>query len=321
MPLSAVRRQPANSRSSPFTPGTSTERCAPACGAPVGADDAPLLPPAPAATGAPILRVRGLGKRYRARGRWFGRQPPVDAVVGLELDLHPGEFVGIVGESGSGKSTVARLLVGLAEPSAGTIAIDGRPLRPGDPAVQPLRRDTLQMVFQDPQSALNPRRPVAALVTQALEAGRNRTGWPERLARAKALLGLTGLPPEAAGRFPAQLSGGQRQRVNIARALCSEPRVLIADEIVSGLDVSVQAQVLNLLLTLREQRQIALLLISHDLSVVRYLCSRVLVMSQGRVVESGPTEAVFAAPSHSYTRALLAAVPPDDPDAPWPPSI
>jgi peptide/nickel transport system ATP-binding protein len=172
------------------------------------------------------------------------------------------------------------------------------------------------MVFQDPQSALNPRRRVASIVTQPLEAAGHST-WEERLARAGLLLREIGLPPEAATRFPAQLSGGQRQRVNIARALCAVPRILIADEIVSGLDVSVQAQLLKLLAALRRERGFSMLFISHDLSVVRYLCDRVLVMLRGEVVESGPTEQVFAAPAHEYTRALLAAVPPDDPQVAW----
>ena len=171
------------------------------------------------------------------------------------------------------------------------------------------------MVFQDPQSALNPRRRVASIVTQPLEAAGQ--SWEARLARAGLLLREIGLPPETAARFPAQLSGGQRQRVNIARALCAVPRILIADEIVSGLDVSVQAQLLNLLAALRRERGFSMLFISHDLSVVRYLCDRVLVMHRGEVVESGPTEQVFAAPAHDYTRTLLAAVPPDDPAEVW----
>ncbi len=175
------------------------------------------------------------------------------------------------------------------------------------------------MVFQDPQSALNPRRRVASLATQALEAAGRKITRAERHARALELLRETGLPAELGQRFPPQLSGGQRQRVNIARALCATPRLLVADEIVSGLDVSVQAQILNLLLRLREEHGIALLFISHDLAVVRYLCSRVLVMHRGAIVEQGPTETVFAAPRHAHTRALLAAVPPDDLDRVWPP--
>ncbi len=170
----------------------------------------------------------------------------------------------------------------------------------------------------DPVSALNPRRRVANLVTQSLAATGNWQSRAERHARAASLLGDTGLPQELAPRFPPQLSGGQRQRVNIARALCAEPRLLVADEIVSGLDVSIQAQILNLLLRLRAEHGVALLFISHDLSVVRYLCERVLVMQGGAIVEDGPTERVFAAPRHPYTRTLIASVPPDDIDRPWP---
>ena len=173
------------------------------------------------------------------------------------------------------------------------------------------------MIFQDPQSALNPRRRVVRIVTQAMEAGDRHAPWSERTARAQDLLAEIGMPSDAAERYPAQLSGGQRQRVNIARALCSVPKLLVADEIVSGLDVSVQAQLLNLLLQLKRERQIAVLFISHDLSVVRYLCDRVLVLYRGAVVESGRTEEVFAQPRHDYTKALLAAVPPDDLTQHW----
>ena len=172
------------------------------------------------------------------------------------------------------------------------------------------------MVFQDPQSALNPRRRVASIVTQPLEAAGIHLGGAARPRRPAAARDRPAARSRARA-FPAQLSGGQRQRVNIARALCAVPRILIADEIVSGLDVSVQAQLLNLLAALRRERGFSMLFISHDLSVVRYLCDRVLVMYRGEVVESGPTEQVFAAPAHDYTRTLLAAVPPDDPAEVW----
>jgi peptide/nickel transport system ATP-binding protein len=268
-----------------------------------------------ASAGTPLLSVEGLSKTFVTHRGLFGRSS-FAAVKNVGFTLHENEFVGIVGESGSGKSTVARMLCGLEMPSQGEIVIAGRDVSDGSAASRAHQRAHVQMVFQDPQSALNPRRRVASIVTQALEAA-GEGSWPERLARAEALLSEIGLPPEAAMRFPAQLSGGQRQRVNIARALCATPRILIADEIVSGLDVSVQAQLLNLLQRLRRQRGFSMLFISHDLSVVRCLCDRVLVMYRGEVVESGPTDTVFAAPSHPYTRTLLAAVPPDDPATIW----
>jgi peptide/nickel transport system ATP-binding protein len=175
------------------------------------------------------------------------------------------------------------------------------------------------MVFQDPQSALNPRRRVASIVTQVLEAAAPAMASSERAARAKTLLSEVGLSAELAGRYPSQLSGGQRQRVNIARALCATPKLLLADEIVSGLDVSVQAQLIALLRRLRGELSFAMLFISHDLAVVRNLCDRVLVMRQGEIVEAGATADIFAEPRHPYTRTLLAAVPPDDPRVVWKP--
>jgi dipeptide transport system ATP-binding protein len=267
-------------------------------------------------SGTPLLAVDGLCKTFTVRQGF--RRDTVDAVKDVSFTLHQNEFIGIVGESGSGKSTVARMLCGLEKPSNGRIVIDGSDVSGGGRASHAIMRAHVQMVFQDPQSALNPRRRVASIVTQAMEAA-GEGDEAERLARAEALLAEIGLPPEMARRYPAQLSGGQRQRVNIARALCATPRILIADEIVSGLDVSVQAQLLNLLLRLRRQRGFSMLFISHDLSVVRYLCDRLLVMYRGEVVESGPAAAVFAAPKHPYTRTLLAAVPPDDPSALWQP--
>ena len=263
----------------------------------------------------PILEVSNLSKFFYSSRGILRRSAEFGAVRDVSLALNENEFVGIVGESGSGKSTLARLIVGLETPSSGRTTIAGRAMD-GSTEADEHRRRYVQMVFQDPQSALNPRRRVAAIVTQPLEAAGTAT-WEERMVRAGLLLREIGLPPETAKRFPAQLSGGQRQRVNIARALCAAPRVLIADEIVSGLDVSVQAQLLNLLAALRRARAFSMLFISHDLSVVRYLCDRVLVMVRGEVIESGLTEQVFAAPAHDYTRTLLAAVPPDDPAEVW----
>jgi peptide/nickel transport system ATP-binding protein len=270
--------------------------------------------PSPRA-GTPLIAVEGLTKRFAAR-RLFGRAPAVTAVDDVSFALAENEFVGVVGESGSGKSTLARLIVGLEQPSAGRIAIAGHDVTEQSPAARRARIQTVQMVFQDPRSALNPHRQVASIVTQPLEA-RGHLRPADRRARAQELLADIGLPPDMAARYPAQLSGGQRQRVNIARALCIAPKVLVADEIVSGLDVSVQAQLLNLLLRLRDEHGFSMLFISHDLAVVRYLCPRVLVMLRGEIVEQGATEAVFSDPQHPYTRALIAAVPPDDPAVRW----
>jgi peptide/nickel transport system ATP-binding protein len=295
-------------------------RCAQAC-----ADAAPAtlaLPRAAASplAGEPVLVVDEVTKRYAGRSDWLGRRGGgVDAIKLASLSVRPGEFVGVVGESGSGKTTLARLIMGLEAPSSGRVLVDGHDVTVNSNAARSIRRGALQMVFQDPQSALNPRRPVERLVTQTMEAKGSHATSAERIARARQLLSETGLPGDLIDRYPAQLSGGQKQRVNIARALCVTPRLLVADEIVSGLDVSVQAQILNLLLDLREARGIALVFISHDLAVVRYLCSRILVMRHGLVVEQGETAAIFASPRHPYTRALLATTPPDDLDTPWPP--
>ena len=274
-----------------------------------------LAPPPSPRAGTPLIAVENLTKHFAAR-RLFGRAPAVTAVDNVSFALAANEFVGVVGESGSGKSTLARLIVGLERPSAGRIAIAGREVTDESAAARRARIQTVQMVFQDPRAALNPRRPVASIVTQPLEA-RGGVSAADRRARAQELLADIGLPADMAARYPAQLSGGQRQRVNIARALCIAPKVLVADEIVSGLDVSVQAQLLNLLLRLRDEHGFSMLFISHDLAVVRYLCPRVLVMLRGAIVEQGATEAVFADPQHPYTRALIAAVPPDDPAVRW----
>jgi peptide/nickel transport system ATP-binding protein len=262
----------------------------------------------------PLLQVDGLAKQY-AGDRWFGAVRRVAAVRNVSFSVAENEFVALVGESGSGKSTIAKLLVGLERPSNGRILLDGRDLTG---ATRALRSAVVQMVFQDPQSALNPRRRVASIVTQALEASGRVASSEERRERARILLPEVGLPTDFATRFPAQLSGGQRQRINIARALCSLPKLLVADEIVSGLDVSIQAQILALLGRLRSELGFAMLFISHDLSVVRHLCSRVLVMYRGEIVEQGRTEAVFSDPQHPHTRALLSSVPPQEPASTWP---
>ena len=304
-------------------------RCSATCEVAVTDADAPVAAGAGAAwqaprgepSATPLVELQNLSLCYTARrGIWGQRKVHNFAVSDLSMKVQPGEFVGIVGESGSGKSSIARLIVGAEKPTAGRILIEGRDRGLTDPAVLRLTREHVQMIFQDPHSALNPRRSVYRLLTQAYEVGQ-APDTPQRKpreARGQQLLQDVGLPADCLERFPSQLSGGQKQRVNIGRALCAMPRLLVADEIVSGLDVSVQAQILNLLLELGRRHGIALLLISHDLSVVRYLCSRVMVMQAGRIVEQGKTDAVFANPQHAYTRLLLGSVPPADPNVPWP---
>ena len=273
-------------------------------------------------TAAPLVELRDVTLRYTARRGLLGqRQSHTDAVSHVSLKVQPGEFVGIVGESGSGKTSIARLIVGAENITSGELLIEGQDRAKAAATVQRLTREHVQMIFQDPHSALNPRRSVFRLLTQTYEVD-HIPGALQRLPRqerASQLLQDVGLASDALERFPSQLSGGQKQRVNIGRALCVIPRLVVADEIVSGLDVSIQAQILNLLLELGRAHGIALLLISHDLSVVRYLCSRVIVMQSGKIVEEGKTGEVFANPQHAYTRLLLASVPPADPTIAWPP--
>ena len=272
----------------------------------------------PKSTERPILRVENLAKRYAIGRGLFKNGAAITAVKDASFSIAENEFVALVGESGSGKSTIAKMLAGLEQPSGGRILLNGEHLTDPSRPNHAHRAASVQMVFQDPQSALNPRRRVTRIVTQIMEAGHRHASWEERLERTRELLAEIGLPADCAARLPGQLSGGQRQRVNIARALCSLPKLLIADEIVSGLDVSIQAQLLNLLARLRVELGFAMLFISHDLSVVRHLCSRVVVMYRGEIVEQGAVEQVFADPQHPHTRALLASVPPDEPGATWP---
>ena len=244
---------------------------------------------------APILAARGLTKRF----------PHVAAVSGVSLDLHPGETLAVVGESGSGKTTLARMLAGLEVPTSGDILLDGAPL--------PFRRSfaqrrAIQVVFQDPYSSLNPRHSVADLLTEGPIA-HGLLARRDRAAFARDWLARVGLPPEAAARYPHEFSGGQLQRISIARALALQPRVLLCDEPVSALDVSVQAQILNLLADLKEQYGPAVLFITHDLGVVRSVADRILVLHRGEAVEEGPAARIFAEPRDPYTRELLAAEP------------
>ncbi len=264
-------------------------------------------------TTAPLVSVRNLTKHFPVRGGIFGRKVgAVQAVDAVSFDVLRGETLGIVGESGCGKSTTGRLLMRLTEPDAGEVIFAGETIggRAG-PSLRALRRH-MQMVFQDSYASLNPRLPVEMSVAYGPFAHGVRR--KEALERAALLLEAVGLDPGLfAGRYPHELSGGQRQRVNIARALAIEPRVVILDEAVSALDKSVAAQVLNLLVDLKERFRLTYLFISHDLSVVRYVSDRVMVMYLGKAVEVGPVAEVWENPRHPYTRALLAAMPTMDP--------
>ncbi|MBC3982384.1 ABC transporter ATP-binding protein [Streptomyces sp. AC536] len=271
---------------------------------------APTTVPAAGKPVPPIAEVRDLRVEFPARGpRLPGlRRPPLQAVRGISLAIAPGETLGLVGESGSGKSTTARVLAGLQRPTAGTVRFDGRDISAAARSTA-LRRELsreVQLVFQDPYASLNPRRTVEQIVTMPLQV-HTRQGAAERRERAVWLLERVGLGAEHLGRYPHEFSGGQRQRVGIARALAVEPRLLIADEPVSALDVSVQAQVLNLLMDLREKFGLSLLFVSHDLAVVRHFCDRIAVLRGGEIVETGTRDEVFDQPSHDYTRELLAA--------------
>jgi oligopeptide transport system ATP-binding protein len=262
-----------------------------------------------------LLEVRGLTKHFTARTNWFGRPiSHVSAVDDVSFDLKPGETLSLVGESGCGKSTTGRLLLRLIEPTAGTIRFDGRDItRLTGTALRDLRRE-MQLVFQDPYASLNPRMTVAATLEEPLMLhGLVPPG--KRKARVEELLNLVGLRASHARRYPHEFSGGQRQRIGIARALAVQPNLIVCDEAVSALDVSVQAQVLNLLKDLQARLGITMVFIAHDLAVVRHISQRIAVMYLGNIVEVAPAAELFAKPQHPYTRALLSAIPVPQPGA------
>ncbi|MCB9914326.1 MAG: ATP-binding cassette domain-containing protein [Planctomycetes bacterium] len=263
-----------------------------------------------------LLEVRDLAKHFTVGARGFlGRGGAVlRAVDGVSFELERGRALGLVGESGCGKSTAARTIVGLHRATAGSVRLGGVELTGLSRREWQAHRGRLQMIFQDPYASLDPRQTVASILTEPLAI--HRRGKPrERRLRALALLDAVGLNPRHINRYPHEFSGGQRQRIGIARALALEPEVLVCDEPVSALDVSIQAQIVNLLAELRERFQLAYLFIAHDLAVVRHVCEEVAVMYLGRIVERAPRDELFERPRHPYTQALLSAVPLPDPAA------
>ncbi|WP_207782068.1 ABC transporter ATP-binding protein [Phytoactinopolyspora limicola] len=254
----------------------------------------------------PILSVRDVHRRYRrARTSLFKPPSEVPAVRGVSFDIQPGQRFGLVGESGSGKSTLIRLLAALDHPTSGSIEFEGHRISGQPERRLGFLRERLQVVFQDPMGSLDPRMRVRDIIAEPLVAARKPTP-PDRI---RELLTAVGLPDDAGDRYPHQFSGGQRQRISIARALSTRPSVVVADEPVSALDVSVRAQILNLLADLADEYSLTLVFVSHDLSVVRHVCDTIAVMHHGELVEMGATTDVYDNPQHSYTRRLVAAVP------------
>ncbi len=259
-------------------------------------------------TPAPLLEATGLVRRYAMRRGIFGRSVALSAVDGVSLRVAQGRTLGLVGESGCGKSTTGRLLLGLESPDEGSVAFEGRPLPPPGSAAWRGLRARMQMVFQDPLGALDRRLPIGVQISEPLEIHAIGDA-AERAARVEALLRAVGLRADQAARHPHELSGGQRQRAVLARALATEPALLVCDEPISALDVSIQAQVMNLLVELQESRGLGIVFVSHDLRAVRQVSHAVAVMYLGRIVEEGEPDAVLHDPAHPYSRALVSAIP------------
>jgi peptide/nickel transport system ATP-binding protein/oligopeptide transport system ATP-binding protein len=258
----------------------------------------------------PLVSVRHLRTWFPVFGGVFRRRTgEIKAVDDVSFDIEPGQTVGLVGESGSGKTTVGRTLLKLTPATSGEVLYDGRDILPmSESEFRPLRKD-MQMIFQDPFGSLNPRMTIGAILAEPLEIHFPQMTKDDRRARVAELLRLVGLPADAMGRYPHEFSGGQRQRIGIARALAVKPKFIVCDEPVSALDVSVQAQIVNLLQDLQEQLGIAYLFIAHDLAVVEHVSDHVIVMHRGKIVESAPAGAIYEDPQHEYTKKLLSAVP------------
>jgi peptide/nickel transport system ATP-binding protein len=263
----------------------------------------------------PILELTDLRKYYSQRRGVFGEDRVVKAVDGVSLDLEAGETLAVVGESGCGKTTLSSCVVGLQQPDAGEMRLFGTPLKDRASARPKERRRQIQVIFQNPDTALNPAHTILEIVGRPLRLFRGVRDKQELRARVEGILASVNLDGSFLDRYPAQLSGGQKQRVGIARALAAEPSIVVCDEPVSALDVSIQATVLNLLQKLQDEEELSYLFISHDLSVVQHLADRVAVMYLGQIMEKGTTEQVFSPPYHPYTEALVSAVPVPDPNA------
>ena len=263
-------------------------------------------------TEMPVVEGIDLSRHYRVGRGIFAASATLKALRGTSFSLPTGRTLAVVGESGCGKSTLARLVTLIERPTSGRLVLDGVDAATADRATLKALRRTVQIVFQDPYGSLNPRRKVGAILEEPL-AINTRMGRAERAGAARDMMARVGLRPEFYDRYPHMFSGGQRQRIAIARALMLRPKLVVLDEPVSALDVSIQAQVLNLLVDLQDEFELAYLFISHDLSVVRHFADEVMVMYLGRAVEQGPREAIFATPQHPYTRALLSSTPVADP--------
>jgi oligopeptide transport system ATP-binding protein len=265
---------------------------------------------------APLLDVRDLKVHFRVktRGALFGHHVLLKALDGVSFSLAPGETLGVVGESGCGKSTLARAVLQLIPPTAGEVVWLGRPIQGlGVREMRPLRRD-MQMVFQDPLAALDPRMTVGEIIGEPLDTFLPSLARAGRKARVQEMLAKVGLSPHMVNRYPHEFSGGQCQRIGIARAMILNPKLIVCDEPVSALDVSIQAQIVNLLMKLQREFNLSLILISHDLSVVRHISHRILVLYLGRMMEVASRDELYANPRHPYTQALISAVPIPDPD-------